>query len=87
MNEGVIRVNKLEHVDCNVTTLSSSAAAKRLFWAAAKVLIVRVRTIVQKSDSPIVDSIGQNNLPMQWRCDSFSASITVKQYCSINNSN
>jgi len=40
---------------------------------------IRVRTIVQKSDSPIVDSIGQNNRPMRWRCDSFSASITVKQ--------
>ena len=28
-------------------------------------VVTRVRTIVQKTDSPIVDSIGQNYRPMQ----------------------
>jgi len=36
------------------------AAAMRLFCH-----ITRVRTIVQKTDSPIVDSIGQNYRPMR----------------------
>ena len=56
-----------------------SATLDKLFTRTCASVTNRVRTIVQKSDSPIVDSIGQNNRPMRWRCDSFSASITVKQ--------
>jgi len=44
-----------------------------------------VRTIVQKFDIPIVDSIGQKNRPIQWRCDNFY-SVLFKQQFSIKNS-
>ena len=63
------------------TPSTSSTHNPRLVTLTMTVVFIftRVRTIVQKSDSPIVDSIGQNNRPMRWRCVSFSASITVKQ--------
>ena len=48
-------------------------------------IMIRVRTIVWKSDSPIVDSIGQNNRPM-WQCsDSFRRLLTGDDRRSMNN--
>jgi len=52
-----------------------------------KWLCIRVRTIVWKSDSPIVDSIGQNNQPMRYRSDSFRRSLTRDNRRSMNNFN
>ena len=37
----------------------------RYSFVARKTVVDRVRTIVQKTDSPIVDSIGQNYRPMR----------------------
>jgi len=47
-------------------------------------VVTSIRTIVQKFDSPIVDSIGQNNCPMRWCCDSlygvlFQAAMFTKE--------
>ena len=38
-------------------------------------ILISVRTIVQKTDSPIVDSIGQNYRPMRQRSDSFEIAL------------
>jgi len=52
-------------------------------------MVSRVRTIVGKSDSPIVSSIVQNYRPMRLRCDSFSSALSQNdaQRIKINKTN